>query len=235
MYPVSAFAYTPSPTMPPAQVASVIAPSAAPALGRLPASVVGASVPYSELQNNTRGAPSFPSAPEAPEAAISAVPESRGASAQTRNTLISGFPSLFLAQLLGQNSGAAAQSLAISYETMLDFSTVKYKPSDASLPKPSSPLMEFLKTVGEETPPALTAAAPAANRRTAGPEKPAARVMENTAAAASEPDTETPETPAAAASSYRPAALPVSAMAAYGAALARREALIANTPEEATA
>lgn len=165
MYPISAFAYTPSTIMPPIPVASVIAAApGSPSIGSLPVTFVGGSVADAEVYNNTQGGPQFYSASATPSiAAATAGFNVSGALPPTPGT-ISSFPSLFMAQLLAQDANSAeTQRLIVTYETMLNFSQVKYMPSDAGKPAPASPMLDFLKTLTKESANSNPAPAIAAN------------------------------------------------------------------------
>src|SRR6185436_3518224 len=145
MYAVNAMAFVNSPTTPQASVASMIAPSNT-ALGRLPATVVAGTVSYPELRNDSRNNPPYSQA--APETSPPPAEAARAQDISARNSpSITGFPTLFLAQLLSQNFDEGTQGLVVTYESLVSFADVKYKPSNATKPVPGNPQAEFFKAL----------------------------------------------------------------------------------------
>lgn len=188
MYAVNAFAYLPSTSTPQATVASMNVPEH-PAIGRLPTTTVAASLPYSELQPYNGGAGGGFSSAQ-PATALANASAAAAAAAMPTVVVpggsISSFPSLFLTQLLGQGADAETQSLVVTYETMLSFSEVKYKPSNAALPQTASPMLDFMHSLGSEAAPANTNAQtpPPANLNAPPPPPPAAEMSAAQQAAA---------------------------------------------------
>jgi hypothetical protein len=134
----------------PLQTSVLFAASSDAAIGRMPFQSVPSTVSVAEANNNSRGnnqnrsafGTSTPSAAAIRNAAITQYYDNQ-ASSKSGGT---GFSSLFLAQLFGQGdsqSGSLMQSFlgsfsptqTIDYETMIAFSRVKYKPSNAFVPR----------------------------------------------------------------------------------------------------
>jgi len=154
MYTVNAFALVTSPTTPQASVASMIMPESPAALGRLPLQSVHSALSYANIQNNRQGSAFTPAGAETGAAANPAAANpAMGASAEAARMAdvhISSFPSLFLAQLIGQGMNEQTRGLVVSYETMQQFSQVKYLPSNATKPPQPSPALDFLKSLHTE-------------------------------------------------------------------------------------
>lgn len=137
-------AYPLSPTTPQASVASMIV-AQHPALGRLPPQTVSGAVSYAELRNDARNSP--PYVKIAPDAAM---PLTAPSSAAVPTALpvqggIYTFPSLFLAQLLGQDTSPQAQSIARSFETAMATSAQEA----SSIPARTGIAGDFLKALQE--------------------------------------------------------------------------------------
>ncbi len=118
------------------------------AIGRIPFQSVPATIAVAEVNNQSRGngqgRQAFSSTPSAAEIRNAAITQFY--SGQASSSAGVGFSSLFLAQLFGQSnaqSGSLMQSFlgsfsptqSLDYETMMAFSRIKYKPSNASAPR----------------------------------------------------------------------------------------------------
>lgn len=150
----NAFAYITSPTMPQASVASMMMSGDQATAGRMPVDIVPRPTADLDVQNNRQGSPNFsaPAEMDAPlsSAASSSLPPQNVNIARLPDIRISSFPSLFLAQLMGQGLDAEAEGIVVSYETMLQFSQVKYLPSNATRPALPSPMLDFYKNMNTE-------------------------------------------------------------------------------------
>jgi len=128
-----------------------------PSIGRLPFAFISATTAAPELHNNAHGGQLASTAGGLPSMAATIAAGAGGAAPLASGPL--SFPTLFLAQMLGQDFGPEAQNIIIDYEKLMRFSAVKYKPSDALLPK-SDPAGQFsdLLSGGLRNPAALAEA-----------------------------------------------------------------------------
>lgn len=129
----------------PTPVAQVATPSALSeaALGRLPMTAVISPLSIPEVANHLRGGTA--SRVLTNTAASPASPPVVGDSAnRIAGTGANGFSSGFLAQLMAQSGAgdANAAPIIVDYETLVAYSQVKYKPSDAGKPPPPPPPTE---------------------------------------------------------------------------------------------
>lgn len=149
IYSVSAAPSSLPPTTPQGMVASVIA-SAQPALARQTAASISGTVNYADLRNDTRQGSGFASSAAqaaAPGATASAASAEDSTAPYFASGRITGFPSLFLVQVIGQGDGGAEGLLTV-YEALMAMADVKYKPSDAGKPSAPTPGLDFLKSLG---------------------------------------------------------------------------------------
>jgi len=142
----------PSAVQPPPQPAALTALTSDVAIGRMPFSAVGGTVAIAEVINNTQGNGQLARRMAASTANSAPAPLASSSTLGASPTV--GFSSLFVAQLLGQNTNGDSDliasffsqqpaSIALDNETLVQFSRVIYKPSYASLPLPPQPMMQL--------------------------------------------------------------------------------------------
>jgi len=150
MYGLGALSYPISTTTTPLPVASVIA-SAQPVMGRLPATQVAAPVADVQVENQTQGGNAF--AGVAPEETVNASAAQLTSASQTTGSIY-GFPTLFMAQLLGQDPlDPQAQKLLESYAGGGAFSAVRFGSVGGGVPAsaaPATPLDSFLQQLAPQ-------------------------------------------------------------------------------------
>lgn len=144
MYTLAASAFPTLPTTPQASVASMIA-SPEPVVGRLPAAEVSRGTPDTEVRNDAANNPPYVSTPDQAGATDNTVPSF--SSAPSSDTAISAFPSLFLAQLMGQNENdPQTQSIVNSYAQVAN-SGVTMQQSIAQNTSGANPALAFAQAL----------------------------------------------------------------------------------------
>lgn len=129
-YTLNTLAFPTLPTTPQASVASMIVPSE-PVLGRLPATQVAGTVAYETARNEVQNNPPYVNI--AADQSTPDISSFTQGSAQSSDTSISAFPSLFLAQLMGQDSAdPQTQSVIDSYAALPRPNTAPKSGSTAS-------------------------------------------------------------------------------------------------------
>jgi len=132
-----------------------------PVLGRLPVTQVAGAVSYVEVRNDTQNGPLYGSVATDQQAAANTL---SGGAGQSTDTSISAFPSLFLAQLMGQDSeDPQTQSIIASYEPQPQAGNARPAPGNrtASGAGPMGDFYKALQDIGNSSAATPTPAPPA--------------------------------------------------------------------------